>query len=384
MSPIIHLRPADIQGLSRLATEGVTGVTDLVEAVHATVARTLTRAAPADRTRGITRLVYGSIGAITRGIGSGVNLALSPVSGLYADRASSLQRDALLAVLNGILGDHLDATGNPLALPMTLHQATHGPKPGAATGKLMILIHGLCMNHRQWSSGQVEHLARQTGHAVACLHYNSGRPIAVNGRDFAELIEALVRTDPDQYSEITLIGHSMGGLIARSAIAAGLAAGHEWPRRIGHLACLGSPHRGAPLERGGHGIDRLLALSRFTHPFARLGHLRSAGITDLRHGRLQDAPPGRDDNPAGADERSPSALRVLLIAGQYADPPDGDWVGDGLVPVESALDSPATGQPDGPLSSADRVVLDHCGHLGLVSDARVFKHIRQWIMAPEN
>lgn len=116
----------------------------------------------------------------------------------------------------------------------------------------------------------------------------SGLHIPTNGREFADLLEALITCWPVPVEELAIIGHSMGGLLARSAWHYGNAAGHDWSRHLNKLVFLGTPHHGAPLERGGNWVDIVLGASPYTAPFARLGRIRSAGITDLRHGYLLD------------------------------------------------------------------------------------------------
>src|SRR5690606_21950304 len=121
--------------------------------------------------------------------------------------------------------------------------------------------------------------------------------IAANGRELAQRLERLVKYWPGPLQSITIVGHSMGGLLARSAVHEGRRASHRWPALVKHLVFLGTPHHGAPLERAGHGADLLLASSPYSAPLARLGRLRSAGITDLRHGHLRHPDEGRPDAP---------------------------------------------------------------------------------------
>lgn len=119
-----------------------------------------------------------------------------------------------------------------------------------------------------------------------------------------DLLEALLHAWPVPLSELVIIGHSMGGLVARSACHFGAVAHHDWLRRLDKLVFLGTSHHGAPLERGGNSVDMLLGISRYTAPFARLGKVRSAGITDPRHGNLVDRDwRGRDRIARSGDVR---------------------------------------------------------------------------------
>jgi pimeloyl-ACP methyl ester carboxylesterase len=135
--------------------------------------------------------------------------------------------------------------------------------------------------------------------------YNSGRPVRENGRELAERLEAELAGD----AELTILAHSMGGLVARSACVAAREAGHAWLGRLRRLVCLGTPHAGAPLERGGRWLELALGLSPYTAPIGGLGRLRSAGITDLRHGRVD----GGDAPLPGVDCHALAGGRDLLV-----------------------------------------------------------------------
>ncbi|MCZ7653807.1 MAG: GPI inositol-deacylase [Rhodocyclaceae bacterium] len=190
----------------------------------------------------------------------------------------------MLAALNGVLGDYLEASGNPLAIRMSLRRkgsalqldknALAAAIPNAG-GRLLILAHGLCMNDLQWKRQGHDHgaaLARDLGYTPVYLHYNSGRHISTNGREFSGLLDALLSAWPAPVDELTIIGHSMGGLLARSAWHYGMAEGRAWPLKLKGLVFLGTPHHGAPMERGGNWIDIALGLSptpRRCHGWAR-------------------------------------------------------------------------------------------------------------------
>jgi pimeloyl-ACP methyl ester carboxylesterase len=132
----------------------------------------------------------------------------------------------------------------------------------AATPRLLVLLHGLCMNDLQWQRAGHDHgdaLARELGFTPIYLHYNSGLSVSTNGRILAQLMERLFDAWPVPIERFALIGHSMGGLVARSALhhsALIPRGGPRWPARVDDLVCLGTPHQGAPLERAGHGVDR--------------------------------------------------------------------------------------------------------------------------------
>lgn len=300
LAPTPHPRPSDLLGLSRLAVGGVTGMAELVEAMHAGIGRVpgISSRSTRHTTRGITGLVYRSVRGVTALVGGSLDAALRPLVPLFAERPSSASREAVVAALNGVLGDHLETTANPLAIPMRLRLhgralalaaeplATAIPAP---TGKLLVLAHGLCMNDLQWQPTTANHsdlalrLARDLGYTPLYLHYNSGRHVSTNGRELSALLETLVDRWPVPVSELAIVGHSMGGLVARSACHYAASDGHAWLGRLRDLVFLATPHHGAPLERGGNWADVILGAAPYTAPLARLGKVRSAGITDLRH-----------------------------------------------------------------------------------------------------
>ena len=319
------------RGATQLAFDAVEQLSRIVEGMHANIAAaSLPLGAGTDgRTRGFTGFVYDSIRIANAGARAAFSAALGRLTAADAPTLPRAQSAVLVAILNGVLGDHLEATGNPLAIQMRLRPE------GEARSRIVLLIHGLCMNDRQWLRNGHDHgaaLAREFGMTPVYLHYNTGRHVSENGRELAGLLEALLESWPEPAPELVILAHSMGGLVARSACHIGAQAGHAWPARLSQLVFLATPHHGAPLERGGSWVDLLLGLSPYTAPLGRLGMLRSAGITDLRHGNLRDEDwQGRDRFARTGDQRAamplPARVRCHAIAGAR----------DLLVPVESAL-----------------------------------------------
>jgi pimeloyl-ACP methyl ester carboxylesterase len=397
-----HIRPTDIHGVSRLAIDATLGLTRLVETMHHNIARAPgPLGTPTDEpTRGITGLVYRSIRGTTRLVGGSIDALLGQLMPLL-DRepaASSPKREAVLAAVNGVLGDHLAASGNPLAIAMQLRRdaealiltaddlAARLPRPG---GKLLVLVHGLCMNDRQWLRQGHDHgaaLAAAAGYTPLYLHYNSGRHVSRNGHELAALLETLVRAWPVPVEQLTLLGHSMGGLVARSACHYGEREGHAWLASLRQMAFLGTPHLGAPLERGGHWVDVLLEASPYTAALARLGRMRSAGITDLRHGSVVDEDwesghraahgrhPGRVALPAG--------VRCFALAASMAKSAPGPGRlprGDGLVPVASALGRHRDRSRRLDFPESQQWVGYGMHHLDLLNHIEVYTRLRDWL-----
>lgn len=396
-----HLRAADLHGLSRLSFDAVNGLTDLVEAMHHTIRKApAPLAAPTEgRTRDITGLVYRSVRGVTGLVGGAFDAVLARLVPLFGEPASTPEREAVLAALNGVLGDHLEARANPLALPMrlrrdgnalSLHPTALATALPAATGKVLVLVHGLCMNDLQWRRRGHDYgaeLARDLGFTPVYLHYNSGRHVSTNGREFAALLELLLTHWPVPVETLAIIGHSMGGLLARSACFYGRAAGQQWTTRLRKLIFLGTPHFGAPLERGGNWVDLVLGKSPYSAPLARLGKMRSAGITDLRHGWLLDEDwQGRDRFAAGGEAPHPVPLptgvdcyAIAATTGKAAGSLRDRLLGDGLVPLASALGCHAQRDRHLLFAADHQMIVRETGHLGLLDRKEVYAQIRHWL-----
>jgi hypothetical protein len=392
---------SDLRGVGRLAIDGVAGLADVVEAMHAAVVHLPTavgRPAPA-RTTGLTGLVYRSVRGVTRLVGQGVEQSLSRLAPVLGASTASPQREALVAALNGVLGDHLEASGNPLAIRMQLRRdgvplpLTRTPLAARlphAGGKLLVQVHGLCMNDLQWRHAGHDHgaaLARDFGYTPVQLHYNSGRRISTNGREFAGRLEQLVAAWPVPVEEITLLCHSMGGLVARSALDVAFGQALAWSKVPTRIVFLATPHHGAPLERAGSWADQLIAISPYSAPLVRLGQMRSAGIQDLRHGNVRDADWQGRDALDRIDARTPMPLpepvRAYAIAATTQAPrSDGSHRtlrGDGLVPIASAFGEHPDRAFDLRIPESQRWVGHGLHHLGLLGSDAVYQRLARWL-----
>ena len=379
-------RGADLRGAVRLATDATAGLTGLVEALHERIARLpgFKPPAQAGRTSGITGLVYKTVRGVTRVAGGSIDALLGLLAPVLGTGRGSPEREAIVAALNGVLGDYLVTTGNPLATPMTLRVA------GLATGRVVVLAHGLCMNDLQWLRDGHDHgsaLHRDLGYTPVYLRYNSGQHISVNGRALAAQMEQLVANWPVPVQRLVLLGHSMGGLVSRSAMHHAAQAGQPWAQQVTDMVLLGSPHHGAPLERAGNWVDIVLGATPYATPFARLGKVRSAGITDLRHGNLLDEDwLGRDRFARTADRRQPvplpAGVRCFTAAattgGKAGDVKDR-LLGDGLVPLDSALGRHADAARTLVFAKTRQKTFHGVNHLALLNDPAVYQQLRRWL-----
>ena len=400
MTKTSPIHPSDVLGFSRLAFDATAGLTDLVEGMHLNIARKPGILGPPFEgpASGITGLVYQSIRAVTGLVGSGIDALLSPLVPLLGERHSPPGREAVLAGLNGAMGDYLAATRNPLAISMSLRRdgkslslesrdlARAIPR---LSNKLVLLAHGLCISDLQWTRKGHNHgaaLARDLGYTPVHLHYNSGLHISTNGRAFANLVETLVDRWPVPVEELAIVGHSMGGMLARSAYQYATAAGYDWPRYLRKIVFLGTPHHGAPLERGGAWVNTALGLSPCTAALARLGRIRSAGITDLRYGNLVDDDwTGRDRFRPTPDPRRPLPLpenvQCYAIAAATGKKPRAltALLGDGLVPVDSALGRHKDPQRTLAFPKSRQWVGYGLSHFDLLNEPAVYERLKQWL-----
>jgi len=260
---------------------------------------------------------------------------------------------------------------------------------GPARGTVLI-VHGLGEH-----IGRYEHVAAHLNHWGWHVvghdqrgHGASGGArgdLPHNGRfeqDLALVIDE-VRADATLGAgRLVMLGHSMGGLIAASAIHHAELAQMPWQRQVSDLVCLGTPHQGAPLEKAGHGVDLLLKAAPFAAPLGRLAGLRSAGITDLRWGRVVSAPSEDERVEAVPQVPLPQATRCYALAGCLGSSVDSLksrlW-GDGLVPVASALGQHADAGRRLEFAADRTAVVCDTGHLDLLSSAEVYERLRAWL-----
>jgi len=308
-----------------------------------------------------------------------------------------------LAILNGVIGDTLEKNKSPLSLkmtlrssdkPLTLTKRSLSQIPLSDHGKVCILAHGSCGSERGWnfrnapSTNYGSLLQKDHGYTPFYLSYNSGLHISKNGKYFSDLLEKFVQAYPKKLKHITLIGHSMGGLVYRSACHYGIKEKRKWPKYINKIFYLGSPHLGTHLEK--FGKLTMTILGQIPNPVTRaitlLGDLRSAGIKDLRHGYITEA----DWKTQNADNlfylhqnKTPLLEKAnhYLICGtlsKVAGSKMGRLFGDGMV-------HPASGTGQGLLSKncipflpAHSTIIVGISHQHLLRSHRVYSHIKKW------
>ncbi|MEM7136367.1 MAG: alpha/beta fold hydrolase [Myxococcota bacterium] len=428
-----------LKGFIGLVFDVVDETTNLVERTHdAVVDRTVRRFAPLEPAKSTATVVT----SVQRAISGGVFESIRVVNGLVRDGAdavidltehefeSAMEEasetlatplsseaagtaswviDQAQASINGLWGDYLARRQSDLDLgmdfrvdgrslqldPQSLRDAIDQP-----SSKVAVFVHGLATTEWLWSLDSEEHygtpavtfgsrLRDDYGITPLYVRYNTGRHISQNGQALSELLAELVDAYPLRIEEITLVGHSMGGLVARSAAHYGDVHRSSWVSHLRHLACIGSPHLGAPLEKSVNllaGILRRVDAAGAQVPAEVLG-TRSAGIKDLRHGYILD------DEWYGADPDSVflnARRNVPLVdgVGYYfvaatisPDPshPIGTLLGDLLVRLPSA--SGQAPEPAHRIPFRSGVVLPGMDHVHLANHPAVYDALQGFLGA---
>jgi pimeloyl-ACP methyl ester carboxylesterase len=399
----------ETRALGDLAARGLRGFTGLIEGTHGAIAQRSFGAAPGSAP---ARVGHDAIAATTyraiRSVGGALLRAgaTAAATAVRAERSIADSRGGALALgaLNGTSGDQLAGWSSPLAIETQLRH--RGERVGTApdvvgarfpdaTGRIAVFVHGLCeTEHAWWWRADRAHggetygsrLRRELGYSPLYVRYNTGRHISDNGRDLAGLLHKVERAWPVPVEEIVLVGHSMGGLVVRSACHASFDAGHVWPETVRDVVYLGSPHTGADLEKAAHLAAWALRTVPETRAFASAMDGRSSGIQDLRFGYLLEED-WLDRDPDDLLRSYRGDVPFLDTATHYfiaasvtreASHPVGRVVGDLLVRQPSAW-------ADGQHAIRERFDLERSRSLGplthfdLLNHPEVYGHMREWL-----
>jgi pimeloyl-ACP methyl ester carboxylesterase len=397
--PALERSPDELRALSRLGFGELADAVGGIGAVHRAISdRVFRHVGPGARAAqvghdAISAGVYAGLRGAVRLAGAGV-ACVAPATELSGTPRGSL----VVGVLNGLRGDFFERDGSPLHQPMAVRVDGRPVPPEraalaaafrAARPRLVVFLHGLMETERSWRLGGGEpygaRLERDLGVTAIDVRYNSGRHISENGRSLAELLEAVVVAWPVEVADVALVGHSMGGLVARSACHC--AAGEEmaWVRRVRDVVSLGSPHMGAPLARAVHYAGAALHAVPETRPFGNFLRRASAGVRDLRQGSLVDED-WMDRDPHAL--RAAACAEVPLLAGathrfvaatltRSARHPVGRLLGDTLVLEASASGRSRTRRI--PFRDEDGMHLGGTHHLALLNHPAVYERMRTWL-----
>jgi len=353
----------------------------------------------------IARAVYGGVRGAAKLAGLGGDALLARRGVLEGQRLSTHPRASLgLAVLGGLRGDALESERSELVEPMSVRVDGEVVTPRRpllaqtfpeATGRVVVFVHGLMETEGAWCLGRRarggtygSRLRDELGYTPVYVRFNTGRRISANGRSLSELLGVLVDQWPEEVEQLALVGHSMGGLVARSACHQAAEAGEDWVRRVRHTITLGSPHMGAPLEQVVCYASAGLCAFPETRPFGNFLRRRSGGIRDLRHGSLVDAD-WKDRDPdalrAEATQEVPlleGATHCFVAATITRSPkhPLGRLIGDWLVLEPSA--SGRSRRRRIPFRSEHGMHLGGTNHFALLNHPDVYAKLREWLSTP--
>lgn len=406
--PLVPELHDQVVGLADLVPEVLEEIVlDTIRAVHGAVADRVFGIMPfADAPRAVhdaaAGAMYGGIALALRGGGA---LASGVARATRSRRTHDVVEDSpgwrqARAIVNGLIGDQLAEVDSPLVIPMSIRGRGHDVACTAealaaafpdARPRVAVLLHGLMESDDAWRAGLAEHgttyvdVLQRAGVTPVLLRYNTGRHISDNGDQLSLMLEDLVAGWPVGVEELLLVGHSMGGLVIRSAGEAAKEVGHRWPRLVAHVVTLGSPHTGAPLARIVHSGSWLLAQVPELAPFGTILRRRSVGVRDLFHGYLrrrdwEDHEPDAWSAPA-PEEVGPLGEALHHVVGATLTSrrthPLGFVLGDVMVRWGSAI---AAGQ-----AWAREAVVTHVGdadHFALLNHPEVSDLLRQLTTSP--
>ena len=408
--------------------------TNLVERTHdAVVERSVRRFAPVEPAKSTAKVVTGVQTAISSGVFESIRVlngisrftvnAMADVAEAGLEQASDTDDfdlatpiqssaagtatwyvDYLQASINGFWGDYLSRTNSRLDLGMTLRN--HGrylpataeafaaafPNP---TNKVCVFVHSLAATEWLWSLSSEHHygdhdvtfgtrLADDLGFTPIYIRYNSGRHISENGRALAKLITEALEAYPVPVEEVALVGHSMGGLVARSAAHYAREHGEPWIAQLRHVACIGSPHLGAPLEKAVNVLTAVLKKldAAGAQVPAEILDSRSAGVKDLRYGYTIDEEwAGKDPDEVFADARRNVPLvdgvGYYFLATTIAHDPEhplGQLLGDLMVRLPSA--SGEAPEPARRIPFSSGAVFSGMNHVHIANHPDVYEALR--------
>ena len=348
----------------------------------------------------IAGITYKNIKWSTQLIGSGLDKILGQLVPVLGEIKTNHDREAIRSVLNGVIGDYLEEKENPLKISMQFRHESKTIQLDKKSlqetypninGKILLMVHGSCMNDIQWTRKDHNHgeeLANDLDKTPIYLHYNSGHHISSNGRKFNGLLEKLLLNWPVPVEELIIIAHSMGGLVTRSALHYGIQQQNTWTEQLKKIVFLGTPHHGAALERIGNYLDVILESIPYAKPFARLGKIRSAGVTDLRYGNLIDEDwHGNDRFEINGDQRRNIPLHkqvdcysIAADIGKSTAPVTPRILGDGLVDVKSALGQHKDPAKDLKFLKKNTWVSYESNHLDLLDNPKIYAKMKKWLV----
>jgi len=377
----------ELRALANLLGDATTHLTDLVEDVNKTIVHQpfLPKTPVQSIISGIMGFTFDNIRRVSKLVHKGIDKVFDQFNQEARLNISVGKKSSILSALNGVVGDYLALRHNALALPMHFKKTAEPP-----SDKLLILVHGLCMNDEQWLWQGHNHgaaLAEQFGMSPVYVHYNTGLHISSNGQQFDQEMQKIIENWAVPINEIVIIGHSMGGLVVRSGLHYAQKRAADWQNLVRKICFLGTPHHGAPVERLGSYVDFVLQSLPFVQPFARLGKIRSAGIEDLRFGNITDEDWLHfDSRQKLKDTRQIVKLPpniAYFAAAAVLGASDCEWkvriLGDSLVQIESALGQHREKEKNLAFAPQNTRVFYNTNHFELLGSKEVYAQLLEWL-----
>jgi pimeloyl-ACP methyl ester carboxylesterase len=395
-------KDSELQGIAHLLVDATIGITDLVEDMQKQIVHpSFLPSTPIQKLiTTIAGITYQNIRWGTLFIGKSLHKILEQLTPAISQIKASDKKEIILSVLNGVIGDYLEEKKNPLKIEMQfryrlksilLDRKSIKETYPNVNGKILLMLHGSCMNDIQWTRKEHNHgniIAKELNKTPIYLNYNSGRHISTNGKNLNDCLEELVKNWPVPIEELVIIAHSMGGLVARSALYYGGQEQKNWTKHLKKIVFLGTPHHGSHVERKGNYLDIILEAIPYVKPFARLGKIRSAGVTDLRYGNLVDEDWQDNDRfERKADQRQhiplPNQIEFYSIAaviGKKTTTVSAKILGDTLVDVKSALGQHKNPDKNLLFKKENSWIVYENNHLDLLSNPKIMEKIKEWLI----
>jgi pimeloyl-ACP methyl ester carboxylesterase len=401
----------DIEAIGELAGEALAAGGTLVKDLHEGIASRPfgilgPAAAPARVIHdGVERAVYSGVRGALRAASVGAAKAIAATRTHDDGPAlpSSPGGSFALGALNGMWGNHLSDREHGFAVGMGLRRRGEDVHPTPeglaaaypdATSRIVVFVHGLCGDDQCWRLFPLrgregrrtygERLQDELSFTPVDVRYNTGLRISHNGRSLARLLDELAGSWPTGVEEIVLVGHSMGGLVVRSACHYGEEDGRRWTDAVRHVFCLGSPHLGADLEKGANALSHALRRLPETRAIANVLNARSVGIKDLRYGSCVEEDWCDCDPDEFLTDRCnevpflPSA-HYYFIGATLSEGPVGNLVGDLLVRMPSASGRGSGTGRSIPFEVDNGHELPGLNHFDLLNHPAVYEQLRGWI-----
>jgi len=397
------LSTALIRGSTQLALDCVSGVTSTAQNMHRTIARTSTSwldgisgFGPLEQIR--NPVTYSVIRAVSDALNTGVSRSFAYFDGQLDLSGLASEESRWVSALNGVCGDHLEATDNVLALPMCLVTPSGtldlwsgdlSDQLAGAGPNIVLMVHGLGLSEQNW--WRPDHpdigdcLEQELGFTPVYLRYNTGRHISTNGQELAGLLDDLCEAWPVPVESLSLVGHSMGGLVIRSACWYADKGQRAWIDSLRRVLFLGTPHHGSPLEKAGSFVEAILKTNPYAEPLM-LGRKRSAGVKDLRYGNLLD----EDWQDQEGEGLSPDKRQIIPLLpevdyyfaaaslGSHEADLKSRVLGDLLVRLGSALGSSSDELRSLNVKPENCRIFLEKDHFDLLDDERVQRQAIEW------